>query len=93
MVKRQHGVRFTSAEVGLELHHRVAASTSDALQRAYEQPLEALGAIRSAENSAGFLYSSVPSPKCTCHKSDELGLLDATAGYVLCGVTTSPKAY
>lgn len=43
VVERRHRVRLAAAEVGLELHHRVAALAGDALHGAHEQALQALG--------------------------------------------------
>ena len=49
MVERQHRVGLAAAEVGLELHHRVAALAREALHAAHEQALQALGEVGAAE--------------------------------------------
>ena len=49
VVERQHRVGLAAAEVGLELHHRVAALARDALHAAHEQALQALGEVGAAE--------------------------------------------
>ena len=49
VIERQHRVRLAAAEVGLELHDRVAALPGEALHRADEQALEALGEVGAAE--------------------------------------------
>ena len=49
VVQRQHRVGLGVAEIGLKLHHRVAAITRDALHAAHEQALQALGEVGAAE--------------------------------------------
>ena len=49
VVEREHGVGLAAAEVGLELHHRVAAVAGEPAHRADQQALQALGEIGAAE--------------------------------------------
>ena len=84
MVERQHRVRLAAAEVGLELHHRVAALAGEALHRADQQPLQALGQIGAAEELDRVLV--LVRPLAEVHLPEvggELGLLVAAAGHVL----------
>ena len=70
MIERQHRVRLAAAEIGLELHDRIAALAGDALDAADQQALQALGQKGAAEElRAACWYSSVPSPRCTCQRS------------------------
>ena len=69
VIERQHRVRLAAAEVGLQLDHRVAALAGEAPHRADQQPLQALGEVGAAEELDRVRYSSVPSPRCTCHRS------------------------
>ena len=69
VVERQHRVGLAAAEVGLELHDRVAALAGEALHGADQQALQALGEVGAAEELRGFRYSSDPSPRCTCQRS------------------------
>jgi len=46
-------VRLAAAEVGLQLHHRVAVVARDAPQRTGEQPAQALGQVGAAEELLG----------------------------------------
>ena len=84
VIERQHRVGLAAAEVGLELHHRVAALAGEALHRADQQPLQALGEIGAAEE-----LHRVPvlvRPFAEMHLPQvgrELGLLVAAAGHVL----------
>ena len=84
VVKRQHRVRLAAAEIGLELHDRVAALAGEAPHGAYQHPLQALGEIGAAEE-----LDRVPvfvSPFAEVHLPEiggELGLLVAAAGHVL----------
>jgi hypothetical protein len=83
VVERQHRVRLAAAEVGLQLHHRVAAAGGEALHRADQHPLQAFGQVGAAEE----LYR-VPVFVCPLAQmhlpqiGGELGLLVATAGHV-----------
>ena len=84
VVERQHRVRLAAAEVGLELHHRVAALAGEALHRADQHPLEALGQIGAAEELDG--VPVLVGPLAEVHLPEvggELGLLVAAAGHVL----------
>ena len=83
MVERQHRVGLAAAEVGLELHHRVAALARDALHAADEQALEALGEVGAAEELRGLAvlvraFAQVHLPEV----GRELGLLVAAARHV-----------
>ena len=84
VVERQHRVRLAAAEVGLELHDRVAALAGEAPHRADQHPLEALGEVGAAEE-----LDRVPvlvRPLAEVHLPEvggELGLLVAAAGHVL----------
>ena len=49
VVQRQHGVRFAAAEVGLELHHRIAVALRDALYGLRKQARQAFGKEGAAE--------------------------------------------
>ena len=49
MVKRQHRVRLAAAEVGLQLHHRVASRTCQTPRGSFQQTSQAFGEIRAAE--------------------------------------------
>jgi len=49
VVDGEHRVGLAAAEVGLELHHRVAALAREALHAAHEQALQTLGEIGAAE--------------------------------------------
>ena len=84
MVERQHRVRLAAAEVGLELHDRVAALAGEAPDRADQHPLEALGEIGAAEELDG--VPVLVGPLAEVHLPEvggELGLLVAAAGDVL----------
>ena len=84
VVERQHRVRLAAAEVGLELHDRVAALAGEAPHRAHQHPLEALGEIGAAEELDGVLV--LVRPLAEVHLPEvggELGLLVAAAGDVL----------
>src|SRR3990172_1486292 len=84
MVERQHRVRLSATEVGLELHHRVAALSREPLHRTDEELLQALGEIGTAEELGRLLvlvgtFAKVHLPE-VC---SELGLLVPAAGYIL----------
>src|SRR5262245_38718014 len=55
MVERQHRVGFAPAEVGLQLHHGIAALPRDALYAAHQQTLQALGQECATEELLGLL--------------------------------------
>ena len=83
VVERQHRVRLAAAEVGLELHDRVAALAGEAPHRADQHPLQALGEIGAAEELDGVLV--LVRPLAEVHLPEvggELGLLVAAAGDV-----------
>ena len=84
VVERQHRVGLAAAEVGLELHHRVAALAGEALHRADQQPLQALGEIGAAEelDRVAVLVRALAQMHLP-EVGGELGLLVAAAGHVL----------
>ena len=84
VVKRQHRVRLAAAEVGLELHHRVAALAGEALHRAYQHPFQALGEIGAAEelDRVPVLVGALAEMHLP-EVGGELGLLVAAAGHIL----------
>jgi hypothetical protein len=76
-------MRFTASEVGLELHHRVAALTGDALHRGYEQTLEAFSEVSPAKELDWLFvfvrsFAQVDLPEV----SGKFRLLVLTAAYV-----------
>ena len=83
MVERQHRVRLAAPEVGLQLHHRVAAFAGEALDAARQQPLQAFGEERAPEELPGVAVllralAQVNLPQVR----GELRLLVAAAGHV-----------
>ena len=84
MIQRKNGVRLAAAEVGLELHDRIAARAVEALDRPDQEPSQALGEVGTAEELdrlpvfVGAL-AEVDLPQV----GRELGLLISAAGYVL----------
>ena len=84
MIERQHRVRLAAAEVGLELHHRVAALAGEALHRADQHPLQALGEIGAAEelDRVPVLVRALAQMHLP-EVGGELGLLVAAAGHIL----------
>src|SRR3990172_10797017 len=84
MVERQHRVRLSTTEVGLELHHRVAALSREPLHRADEELLQALSEIGTAEELCRLLvlvrtFAQVHLPEVR----SKLSLLVSAAGYIL----------
>ena len=83
VVERQHRVRLAAAEVGLELHHRVAALAARCAARADEQALQALGEVGAAEELGRLLV--LVRALAQMHLPEvggELGLLVAAARHV-----------
>src|SRR3990172_1884826 len=83
MVERQHRVRLSATEVGLELHHRVAALSREPLHRTDEELLQALGEIGTAEEFGRLLvlvctFSQVHLPEVR----SKLSLLVPAAGHI-----------
>jgi hypothetical protein len=77
-------MRFATAEVGLELYDGVTALTGDALDRAYQEKLEALGEVRPAEELGRILVFVRPFAQIHLPQiGGELGLLITAAGHVL----------
>ena len=83
MVERQHRVRLAAAEIGLELHDRIAALAGQTLHAADQKPLQALRQEGAAEELrrlpvfvAAFAEMHLP------QIGGELGLLIAAAGDV-----------
>ena len=86
MVQGQHGVGLAAAEVGLELHHRIAAPSGEAPHRRGEQPLQALGQEGAPEELVG--VAVLVRPLAQMHLPEirrELRLLVAPARDVLMG--------
>ena len=82
--QREHRVGLAAAEVGLQLHDRVAAPAGEPLHRADEHLREALGQIGAPEELDG--VAVLIGPLAEVHLPEvggELGLLVATAGHVL----------
>jgi hypothetical protein len=49
MIKRQHRMRLAAAEIGLQLHNRVATGTGQPLHRINQQAAQAVGQVGPAE--------------------------------------------
>ena len=84
VIQRQHGVRFPASEVGLELHHRIAASVCNPLHGLRQQAFQAFGKVSAAKE---FLRISVfvgPFAKMGLPQvCGEFGLLVPPARHVL----------
>ena len=83
MVERQHRVRLAAPEVGLQLHHRVAAFSGEALGAAGKQPPETFGKEGAPEEFPGVAVlvralAQMHLPQV----GGELRLLIAAAGHV-----------
>ena len=86
MIERQHGVGLAAAEVGLELHHRIAAPAGETAHRAHQHRLQALGEVGAAEELDR--VAVLVGPFAQVHLPEvggELGLLVAAAGHVAMG--------
>jgi hypothetical protein len=76
-------VRLAAAEVGLQLHHRVAAAGGQALHRADQHPLQAFGQVGAAEELHRVpVFVAALAQMHLPQIGGELGLLVATAGHV-----------
>ena len=71
VIERQHRVRLAAAEVGLQLDDRVARPLRPPRRRTAPTSSCFRPSVRYVrrKNSTGSRYSSVPSPRCTCHRS------------------------
>ncbi len=83
MVQREHRVGLAAAEVGLQLHHRIAALAGESLDRTHQQSLQALGKIGAAEELDRIAVLVTPFTEMHLPQiGGELGLLVAPAGHI-----------
>ena len=83
VVEREHRVGLAAAEVGLQLHDRVAAAAREPLHRADEHPLEALGQVGAPEELDRVAVLVGPLAQVNLPEvGGELGLLIAAARHV-----------
>src|SRR6266545_2982436 len=60
MIERQHGMRFPTPEVGLELHNRVSALPAETRQSTAQQMLESVSQERTTEELGGIAIFIAP---------------------------------
>jgi hypothetical protein len=86
----EHGVRLATAEVGLKLHHGVAARAREAPEGVAKETPEAFGKEGAAEELARVaVFALAFAPVDLGEVRGELGLLVAVGVDVLVGVITS----
>ena len=84
VIQRQHRVRLAAAEVGLELHDRIAACAVETLDRPDQEPSQAFGEIGAAEELDRLpVFIGSLAEMNLPEIGGELGLLIPAAGHVL----------
>ena len=83
VVQGQHRVGFAAAEVGLKLHHRIAALVAEAAGRPDQQPLQTFGEVGAPEklHRVAVLVRALAEVNLP-QIGGELGLLVAAAGHI-----------